>query len=209
MTKLLYGLLLLPSLLWAAPTDALLTHLQNLKTLSGQFDQTVLDASGSHLQEAHGHFQVARGNRFYWHTEDPFEQLAVSNGSKVWVYDVDLEQVVVRPLSPDLSKTPALLFGGQPQAVAKAFNVTERDHNGQEVTYRLTPKGDDPLFEQLDVTFKGDQPLSMRLQDALGQQTVIDFTDATVNGKLDESLFDFQPPEGTDVIQQQPQTTSD
>ncbi|EKF73615.1 outer membrane lipoprotein carrier protein [Alcanivorax hongdengensis A-11-3] len=196
-------MLLVPTLVWAGPTEELLGHLQSLKTLSGQFDQTILDASGTHLQEAHGNFQVARGNRFYWHTQDPFEQIAVSNGSKVWVYDVDLEQVVERPLSADLSKTPALLFGGQPDAVGKAFRIAEKDHDGQTVTYRLTPKGDDPLFEQLDVTFQGNQPQSMRLKDALGQQTVIDFPQAKVNGKLDDSLFDFQPPEGADVIQQQ------
>ena len=68
---------------------------------------------------------------------------------------------------------------------------------------RLTPKGDDPLFDQLDVTFRGEQPMSMRLQDALGQQTVIDFRDLKVNSGIDASLFHFTPPEGTDVIQQQ------
>jgi outer membrane lipoprotein carrier protein len=59
------------------------------------------------------------------------------------------------------------------------------------------------LFDQLDVTFQGDQPSSMRLQDALGQQTVIDFRDLRVNSGIDASLFSFVPPEGTDVIQQQ------
>jgi outer membrane lipoprotein carrier protein len=53
------------------------------------------------------------------------------------------------------------------------------------------------------VTFKGDEPASMRLQDALGQQTVIDFKSLTLNGGIDSDLFHFEPPEGTDVIQQQ------
>ena len=87
--------------------------------------------------------------------------------------------------------------------MAKAFSISERDNQGGEVTYRLTPKGQDPLFDQLDVTFKGDEPASMRLQDALGQQTVIDFKSLTLNGGIDSDLFHFEPPEGTDVIQQQ------
>ena len=92
---------------------------------------------------------------------------------------------------------------GKPADVAKAFSISERDNQGAEVTYRLTPKGQDPLFDQLDVTFKGNEPASMRLQDALGQQTVIDFKSLTLNGGIDSDLFHFEPPEGTDVIQQQ------
>lgn len=203
MRKLVTGLLIMPSLLWAAPTDELLSKLQKLESMKGQFEQMVLDQGGTHMQEAEGDFQVARGNRFYWSTEMPFEQLAVSDGNTVWVYDKDLEQVVVRPLSQDLGQTPALLFGGKPADVAEAFTISERSREGETITYRLKPKGKDPLFDQLDVTFQGDQPSSMRLQDALGQQTVIDFRDLRVNSGIDASLFSFVPPEGTDVIQQQ------
>ncbi|MED5387781.1 MAG: outer membrane lipoprotein chaperone LolA [Pseudomonadota bacterium] len=203
MRKLVTVLLIMPSLLWAAPTEELLGRLQKLESMKGRFEQMVLDQGGTHMQEAEGDFQVARGNRFYWSTEMPFEQLAVSDGQTVWVYDKDLEQVVVRPLSQNLGQTPALLFGGKPADVAAAFDISERSREGVTVTYRLTPKGDDPLFDQLDVTFQGEKPSSMRLQDALGQQTVIDFRDLAVNGGVDASLFHFVPPEGTDVIQQQ------
>ena len=203
MRNLVTGLLIMPTLLWAAPTDELLSKLQKLESMKGEFEQMVLDQGGTHMQEAEGEFQVARGNRFYWSTEMPFEQLAVSDGNTVWVYDKDLEQVVVRPLSQDLGQTPALLFGGKPADVAEAFTISERSREAERITYRLKPKGKDPLFDQLDVTFQGDQPSSMRLQDALGQQTVIDFRDLTVNSGIDDSLFNFVPPEGTDVIQQQ------
>ena len=203
MRNLVTGLLIMPTLLWAAPTDELLSKLQKLESMKGEFEQMVLDQGGTQMQEAEGEFQVARGNRFYWSTEMPFEQLAVSDGNTVWVYDQDLEQVVVRPLSQDLGQTPALLFGGKPAAVAEAFTISERSREAERITYRLKPKGKDPLFDQLDVTFQGDQPSSMRLQDALGQQTVIDFRDLTVNSGIDDSLFNFVPPEGTDVIQQQ------
>lgn len=203
MRKLVLAVSLMPSLLWAAPSDDLLALLGNLQSMKGNFEQVVLDQGGTHMQEARGDFQVARGNRFYWNTELPYEQLAVSDGSTVWVFDKDLEQVVVRPLSQDLGQTPALLFGGKPADVAEAFDIAERDRHGSEVTYRLSPKGKDPLFDQLDVTFNGQQPLSMRLQDALGQQTIIDFTDLTLNSGLNAELFNFVPPEGADVIQQQ------
>lgn len=203
MRNFLLVALLLPSLAMASATDDLLAKLGNLSSLSGGFDQMVLDKGGAHMQEASGTMDVARGNRFYWHTEKPYEQLAISDGKTVWVYDVDLEQVVVRPLSQDLSKTPALLFGGEPEQVGKAFSITEQSRDGDSVTYRLKPKGSDPLFDALDVTFQGAQPASMRLEDALGQKTVIDFRDLTLNQTPKAGRFHFDPPEGTDIIRQQ------
>ena len=98
--------------------------------------------------------------------------------------------------------TPALLFGGDPDRGAAAFVVTEGDRNGNAVTYHLAPRLDDSLFVQLEVTFIGDEPQSMRLEDALGQQTALDFRNTVVNGKLDNDLFNFIAPDGVDVIRQ-------
>ena len=202
MKKILILALMFPALAMAAPLDQLLERLAKLDNLSGQFEQTMMDRDGSRLQEASGELVVARGNRFYWHTELPFEELAVSNGETVWVYDVDLEQVVVRPLTRDLTQTPALLFGGDPGEVGDAFVVEEQGRHGEQVTFRLFPKDSDPLFEELDVTFDGNIPRSMRLRDALGQKTVIDFLQVQVNDELDLSRFQFQPPADADVIEQ-------
>lgn len=198
----LFAVLTLPMLSAASATDDLVERLSQAQTLSGQFEQGVQDAEGMLSSETRGDFQLARGNRFYWSTQAPFSQLAVSNGNKVWVYDADLEQVVVRTLETDIAQTPALLFGGDPQAVAQAFSISEQEQDGEDVTYRLEPNDSDPLFETLDVTFRNEAPLMMELEDALGQRTVIRFIDVTVNGSIDAARFEFVPPEGTDIIQQ-------
>lgn len=202
MRFLLMLLVLLPSLAMASATDDLLTRLHGLHSLSGGFQQTVQDQGGNRLQNASGEMTVARGNRFYWHTSKPYDQVVVSDGKQVWVYDKDLQQVVIKPLSTDLGKTPALLFGGNPAAVAKAFTVKELDRQGGKVTFRLEPKVSDPLFDTLDVTFKGKTPVSMRLRDALGQITLIDFQHPTLNATPAAGRFHFDPPKGTDIIRQ-------
>lgn len=192
----------LPVMAFAGPTEELVKRLSAVQTLSGSFEQVVLDQGGTRLQEASGDMHMARGNRFRWHTREPFEQLAVSDGKLVWIFDVDLEQVVEKPLTEDSASTPALLFGGDPASVAEAFVVTEGDRDGKAVTYHLAPRLDDSLFVQLEVTFVGDEPQSMRLEDALGQQTALDFHNTVVNGKLDNDLFNFIAPDGVDVIRQ-------
>jgi len=195
-------LTIVPATAFAGPTEELVKRLSAVQTLSGSFEQVVLDQGGTRLQEASGDMHMARGNRFRWHTREPFEQLAVSDGKLVWIFDVDLEQVVEKPLTEDSASTPALLFGGDPTSVAEAFVVTEGDRDGNAVTYHLEPRLDDSLFVQLEVTFVGDEPQSMRLEDALGQQTALDFRNTVVNGKLDNDLFNFIAPDGVDVIRQ-------
>lgn len=194
--------LLMSMTTWAAPVDELVQRLTRLKSLQGEFEQTILDQGSTRLQEARGSMTLARGNRFYWHTLEPFEQLAVSDGETLWIYDVDLEQVVEKPMGNRVANTPALLFSGDPASVAQAFEVQLLESSNKRTVYRLKPKSEDPLFETLEVTFQDQAPTSMRLEDALGQQTAIDFRNVRVNKAVAAELFDFVPPEGADVIRQ-------
>ena len=196
------SLLCIPVLALASPATDLVEKLSGMQSIEGRFEQTILNQDGGRLQEARGTMLLTRGNRFHWHTQEPFEQIAVSDGTTLWVYDVDLEQVIEKPMGERVANTPALLFGGDPQQVTQAFNVEEADRSSRGVTYRLTPLADDPLFEVLEVTFRGNQPEMMRLEDALGQQTAIQFLDVILNGKVDASRFSFVAPDGADVIRQ-------
>lgn len=196
------SLLCIPVLALASPATDLVEKLSGMQSIEGRFEQTILNQDGGRLQEARGTMLLTRGNRFHWHTQEPFEQIAVSDGTTLWVYDVDLEQVIEKPMGERVANTPALLFGGDPQQVTQAFNVEEADRSSRGVTYRLKPLADDPLFEVLEVTFRGNQPEMMRLEDALGQQTAIQFLDVILNGKVDASRFSFVAPDGADVIRQ-------
>lgn len=191
------------SLSWASPASDLVVLLERLKSMQGRFEQVVLDQGGTRLQEASGDMTLARGNRFYWNTLLPYEQLAVSDGKTLWVYDADLEQVVERPMGAQVANTPALLFGGDPEKVTQAFSVEQSENNGDYATFLLSPRADDPLFDVLEVRFQNGTPLSMRLEDALGQQTSIDFRDVVLNQVIPASRFQFVAPKGTDVIRQQ------
>ncbi len=59
-----------------------------------------------------GTFSFQRPGKFRWAYETPFEQLIVGDGEKLWVYDRDLNQVIVRKLDRALGSTPAALLAG-------------------------------------------------------------------------------------------------
>ena len=169
--------------------------------IEADFVQYVLDASGSRLQETHGHMVLAQPNQFWWKTEDPFAQLLVSNGHLLWVYDEDLEQVTVQTLDQRTTNTPALLLSGNGADIGAEFDVVMKRGDNGLVFYRLTPKDPESLYQTLRLNFKDNQLLEMQLEDSMHQKTSLSFSNMVFNPQLEEGLFEFVIPKNTDLIE--------
>ncbi len=193
-------------------TLALNRALAKLGSLDAKFSQTttttaptaVAPSRGltpSHMNRNYsGTMQVKRPGQFRWETTSPMQQLIVTNGQTVWIYDPDLEQATRQQMDSQVGNTPALLLSGQPDQIKKAFRVTQPSANV--ASFVLYPRSKDSSFESLTIRFKGDLPSQMILQDSLGQKTDIQFSNVKLNPSLSDQLFVFQPPAGTDVIDQ-------
>ncbi|UPQ84460.1 outer membrane lipoprotein chaperone LolA [Pseudomonas knackmussii] len=183
----------------AASVQRLTGLLQKAETLTGRFSQLSLDGTGTQLQETSGEMALKRPGQFRWHTDEPMEQLLISNGKKVWLYDPDLEQVTIQMLDQRLTHTPALLLSGDVSAISENFNVSHQQA-GEVVDFTLTPKAKDTLFDTLRLSFRGDIINDMQMVDGVGQRTNILFQGVQLNEPLKADLFTFEIPEGTDVI---------
>lgn len=198
-------LALLSAQLWAGGQPAaneLRQRLEGLDSLSATFVQTVYAPEGDVLQEARGTMLAARPGRVRWQTDAPLEQLIVSDGHTLWLYDPDLEQVTIKPFEEDLSKTPAVLFIGDLAALEESYSVSLEE--GEETLFTLVPIATDTLYEKVSLTFAGTTPLGMALWDSLGQKTDIHFQDTVRNPAWKVEQFRFVPPEGVDIIGEQP-----
>ena len=188
-----------------AYADAASARLSDLlgkaETLSGRFSQLTLDASGTHLQEATEQMELKRPGLFRWHTDAPLEQLLVSNGQQVWLYDPDLEQVTIQQLDQRLTHTPALLLSGDVSKIGENFTI-EFKEAGDVVDFILRPKARDTLFDTLRLSFRGGLINDMQLIDSVGQRTNILFMGVQLNQPLAAERFTFEIPAGVDVIQQ-------
>ncbi|WP_404441174.1 outer membrane lipoprotein chaperone LolA [Stutzerimonas chloritidismutans] len=183
----------------AASVKRLTGLLQKAETLTGRFSQLSLDGTGTQLQETSGEMALKRPGQFRWHTDEPMEQLLISNGKKVWLYDPDLEQVTIQTLDQRLTHTPALLLSGDVSAISENFNVSHQQA-GEVIDFTLTPKAKDTLFDTLRLSFRGDIINDMQMVDGVGQRTNILFQGVRLNEPLKADLFTFEIPEGTDVI---------
>lgn len=176
--------------------------LARMETLDADFQQRILDAKGSRLQEVSGHLSLARPGKFYWQTENPFPQTVVSDGETLWLFDPDLEQVTVQKTDPSQNRTPAMLLSGNIDSIEERFTISLTRDSAQFKEFRLIPTGQESLFEELRLSFASGELVSLLLSDSLGQRTSIELFSARLNPVLPEERFTFTIPQGIDVIMQ-------
>lgn len=184
----------------AAPLDQLRAFLTQTTAARGEFVQSVVSRAGAKPTVSSGRFVFQRPGKFRWIYEKPYEQLIVADGSRLVLFDKDLNQVTIRKLGASLPSSPAsILFGSND--FEKEFEVVDAGtRNGLEWV-QAKPRAKDSTFERIDIGFRDGLPAAMQLADNFGQVTQLTFSDVERNPKLDAEAFRFTPPKGADVLE--------
>lgn len=175
--------------------------LSNFNSMKANFKQRIYDDYGNTMQSSMGSMAIKRPGQFRWYTKAPTEQLILSDGHKLWTYDIDLEQATIRPFELSSESLPALLLTGTVDDLEQQYDITVTGQDTRQV-FRLTPKhvNNETTFQSIELHFKENKIAKMRLEDNLNQQTELDFTSVKINPAISPSLFEFQAPPGVDII---------
>lgn len=192
-------LLIAPALHAAATTETLKAFLNQTQSAKGRFAQIVLDKNMKPLQQASGTMQFSRPGRFRWQYDKPYEQIIVGDGTQLWIYDKDLNQVTVRKLDRALGATPAALLAGSNE-IEKSYRLSNAGTQDGLDWLEATPRTQDTPFERIRMGFGRSGLEAMELRDQFGQMTVIRFADLERNVALPAEIFRFTPPKGAAVL---------
>lgn len=181
------------------PVESLTAALSNVSDFSATFKQITSDNTGRRLQVTHGQLWISKPYRFRWHAEPPMEHVLVSNGELLWFYDPDLEQVTIQKIESEISTLPVLILTGDVSRLSQDFLVDHYlDEAGDHFSFR--PKVDSGSFKRVSLLIKDDQIRGIDITDALNQKTSIELTNIRSEENLPDAMFQFQIPDGTDVI---------
>lgn len=199
----------------ATPLDA---YLDNLKTLRASFLQTLADPHGREIDRASGTLIVSRPGKFSWDIHPQAAagaaasagaagaagaggagQLMVCDGTNLWFFDRDLEQVTVKPVDAALSATPAMLLSGAVD-VRKSFNISSAGQRLGLDWVLVEPNGAQADFRRALFGFEHGDLKRMILEDKLDQTATIIFDKVERNGPVTPAEVSFAPPAGVDVI---------
>ncbi|MBL8478016.1 MAG: outer membrane lipoprotein chaperone LolA [Sterolibacteriaceae bacterium] len=182
----------------AAGLDQLKNFLETHRSARGVFTQTVIARSGKKPQQSAGIFALQRPGKFRWSYEEPYKQLLVSDGNKLWSYDPDLNQVAVKKLGAAFGASPAALLAGKD--LDRHFELSEGTPADGLEFVEAKPRGGDASFERVRIGLAANRPVSMEIHDSFGQVTMLQFTRFEANPQLSDSLFRFVAPAGADVV---------
>ena len=171
----------------------------DIATLQGRFEQSLIDAGGEVLERTSGTLEIQRPGQFRWSYTEPYAQVLVADGLNIWSYDVDLEQVTVKPQQEALANTPALLLGGSEDALQQ-FNNDGSFVEAGTTWVQLSPKNTDSGFLRVELGFKHDTLSRMIFYDNLEQRTLVALYDVAVNVPFEQGLFEFKVPDDVDVV---------
>ena len=173
-------------------------------TMSGSFQQTYR-APGIEQIES-GVFWMKRPGLMRWEYRLPEAKLFVADGREAFLYVPLDRQVTIQSLSAsDMRGTPLeFLLGGMD--IRKSF-VISWENNFRQPTeptllIRLTPRSGQSDYEYLVLAIdpKNYELRRITMHEHGGNTSEFRLSNLMANAKIDNKLFQFKPPKGTEVM---------
>jgi chaperone LolA len=188
-------------LAWAGGLQELEAFNAKVKTFEARFVQVATDDPARASDRQSGQLWIARPGRFRWEYAGGLDQVILSDGKTLQLYDRPLAQVTRRPLDQALAATPAVLLSGRGDLSAQ-FDLAEEPSREDLSWVTLTPRSPDTDFRVIRLGLRGGVIQRMELEDHFDQQTRIDFSQIRVNKPIDEGVFRLKLPAGVEVIEE-------
>jgi len=192
-------LLLCSSAMAGGGPEQLQGYLRGIKSLVSDFSQITMNAAGDRAVESRGTFYLRRPGRFRWEYKHPVRQVIVADGKRVWLHDLDLNQVSHQNQAKALGGTPAQLLVIE-GPIDRHFRVLPWDAGDDREWVELRPKTKDTQVVRICIGFIGKHLDSLVMEDSFGQRTYFTFTGTKRNPRLDEGLFRFDASTGVDSV---------
>ncbi len=186
--------------LWAMDgAQQLNLFLKDLTTLQADFEQTLEQPDDDQVYTSNGVFYLKRPGQLRWEYKSPSEQLIVADGDRIWLYDIELEQVSHRSQQAALVGTPAQLLSEE-APISEHFEIHDLGKSDGLNWVELLPKAKESQFSSLRLGLDDAKLLRMEMIDNFAQTTRFVFDNVQRNPALDEALFNFEPPPMIDLI---------
>lgn len=192
-------------------SEALANLLSRSAYFQADFKQVIRDADGEVIDQAVGDVWLSRPSKLRWDITEPLEQTLIVSDDQFFQYDQDIDQLIIEPLSDQLSAMPVLLLSGDASAINKQFIVKQikaltapsgdtKLPRSQKILFTLKPLARDGLFQLLTLEFVDEKLQAIAILDDLEQSSRFEFSAINVDNIIDDAQFELVPPEYTDII---------
>ena len=143
-----------------------------LERFKADFTQTVMSQNGSIQDKTQGQVWLQSPDKLRWVYSGEFPEIIVADGKNIWIYDVSLEQVTVKPQSGQATDSPLMVLADVSQ-LDKQFKVTEMGEFEDMLLLELRSLDSESEFERILLGLESGGIRMMAMEDAFGQRTEI------------------------------------
>ena len=183
------------------------------ESLQADIVQEVFQAALARTKTSKGSLTLAKPGMVKWEIIEPEASVMVSNGRKLWYFTPDAggknKGQVIERKAAELQKQPIFRILSGAAALDKEFNVAKQtelegpgvigEHDWMEIT--LKPKKSMGDLSEVKLRVSSKYLISeLIIENGSGNKTKISLQNQALGAKLPPVLFDFKPPQGTEVI---------
>ncbi len=143
-------------------------------------------------------------DRMRWDYGGKRPHAVVINSTKVWIHTPSRKQIIVRELTPQEMRRGAATFLSGLDGIEEDFTVQSRATGpGESIPLDLFPIEDNLPYDKISILVASESGLVERIaiHHKLGNVTTITFHGIKTGVKLEDQLFEWNVPEGTEVIE--------
>ncbi len=188
----------------AADVDKIVSDLQkkyeSITTIKAAFTQKTFSKALNRTEVTEGVVYLKKPGMMRWNYRKGSQDELVSNGRRVWLYQADLKQAIVRPAAdqPDIARDFLSGVGN----LRKDFEVRLSGEDKKTFRLELVPKRFQPGIKRLSIEVDKKSLLVVKtvVEDPFGNVTTVILKDIELNTPLEDSLFEFSAPKGVKVL---------
>lgn len=187
----------------SADEPAALTRLREsydkTEDLAAKFSQVARMAASGMDQRSTGSVVFKKGGKMRWTYDGDDPQILVSDGKTLWIHQVRDKTVLkqeINRLQPASKLALDLLSGFN--EVESGFAISECGAS----CLVLTPREASTELSRVTVEVMDEDQIvkTVTTEDALGNQTLIEFSGIERNAGVKEEFFNFSPPVGSQIL---------
>ena len=173
----------------------LIEFLTNYESFAANFITESRDDLNVVLSKQSGIVRLTKPDRFLWRIDEPDEQIIVVRTDDVTVYDPLLEQVSYMKLQ-DLSGSDVFQILMKPASL----NKTDLAISGRGDLYIIRSESEQAIFAEINILIDQGTLKEIVVHDVFDGFTRFTFSDVSINTEIAEEEFEFEIPQGTDVV---------
>jgi len=167
-----------------------------------KFIQTSLAPGVIRAERARGIVYLRKDGKFRWDYDEPETVIIVSDGNTLWIYQVEDKQVMVdTSFKTKMKRFPYTFLKGM-ERLDNDFNARVLNATNTSITLELTPKKAFKEISKMQLTLDKVTLLIHKVEWVSTQEvkTIISFDDIDITSNIPDSVFQFVPPEGVDIV---------